>query len=267
MILRKIVLFVFFFFCISSGIFAQFNTVRFEVPIEAKDTIIEQVEVKVEKKDPQKISWFKRLFKREKKENLKQEIDSLKILIIEQEKSYKKNISNIETYLQQIIRNDISKNTKNEKKESDKNIQKIYTPLKMMFVTSAFGRRMHPIDKQIKMHNGIDLKANYERVYSIMDGEVIDTGFDKNGGGKYIKISHANRFETVYLHLSEVYYKKGEKVGAGFIIAKSGNTGKSTNPHLHFAVKENGKYINPMKFLNQIIEINNIIKFNKNGRK
>lgn len=265
--LAKAILFIFSFFCINSGIYAQFNTLRFEVPTEEKEMAMEKNEPKKEEQQPKKLSWFERLFKREKKENLKREIDSLKRLIIQQEKLYKKNISNIENSLQKIVRKEVAKTDNKKKKSNDNGIQKFYTPLKIMFITSPFGRRMHPIDKQVKMHNGIDLKANYQRVYSIMDGEVIDTGFDKKGGGKYIKISHSNRFETVYLHLSEIYYKKGEKVGAGFIIAKSGNTGKSTKPHLHFAVKDNGKYINPITFFNQIIEINNIIKNNKNGRK
>ncbi len=95
---------------------------------------------------------------------------------------------------------------------------------------------------------------------------IIDTGFDKNGG-KYIKIAHSNKFETLYMHLSEIYYKKGDSIKAGFIIAKSGNTGKSTHPHLHFAVKESGKFINPMKFLTQLIEINNILNINEYGAK
>ena len=74
------------------------------------------------------------------------------------------------------------------------------------------------------------------------------TGWDPKGGGNFIKISHSGRFETSYLHLSEIYYKAGEYVNAGFIIGKSGNSGNSTGPHLHFAVKEYGKYINPIHF-------------------
>jgi murein DD-endopeptidase MepM/ murein hydrolase activator NlpD len=88
-----------------------------------------------------------------------------------------------------------------------------------------------------KKHNGIDLKASYENVYSVMDGIVTATGWDSKGGGNFIKVKHFNRFETSYLHLSEIYYRAGEIVKAGFIIGKR-ETGNSTGPHLHFSVKE-----------------------------
>ena len=126
-------------------------------------------------------------------------------------------------------------------------------------ITSPFGSRLHPIFGTTKFHNGIDLKANYENVYSVMDGIVSDVGWDSKGGGNFIKIKHFNRFETSYLHLSEIYYQVGELVNAGFIIAKSGNTGNSTGPHLHFSVKEFGQIINPAHFLNDLIKVNNLI--------
>ncbi|MCD1117502.1 M23 family metallopeptidase [Chryseobacterium sp. C-17] len=109
------------------------------------------------------------------------------------------------------------------------------------------------------MHNGIDLKASYENVYSVIDGIVTATGWDPKGGGNFIKVKHFNRFETTYMHLSEIYYKIGDRVKAGFIIGKSGNTGNSTGPHLHFSVKEFGQNINPSQFLNDLIKVNNLI--------
>ena len=126
-------------------------------------------------------------------------------------------------------------------------------------VTSPYGTRMHPIFGTAKMHNGIDLKANYEDVHAVLDGIITEAGWDSKGGGNFIKIKHFNRFETSYLHLSEIYCKVGEKVRAGFIIGKSGNTGNSTGPHLHFAVKEFGQSINPYHFLNDLNKANNLI--------
>ena len=133
-------------------------------------------------------------------------------------------------------------------------------PLKNgIMVTSPFGTRIHPLFGKMKMHNGADLKANYENVHSVMDGIVTEAGWDSGGGGNYIKIKHSNSYVTSYLHLSQIYYKVGEYVKAGFIIAKSGNSGNSTGAHLHFSVTENGNYINPILFLNDLIKANNLI--------
>ncbi len=262
---------IFFLFCICSHPFAQtsFNTARYKMPTEDKYVVVKEdkKEPQKEEKKPQKESWFKRLFKRKKQPDLKKEIDSLKTLIIQKDKEHKQAIKEIEKSFGQVVKNEVSKVAETKRVKENKVYSKVYTPLRMMVVTSSFGNRMHPIDNEIKMHYGIDLKANYDQVYSIMDGIVKETGFDKNGGGKYVKIAHSDRFETLYMHLSEIYYQKGDKVKAGFIVAKSGNTGKSTNPHLHFAVKDSGKFINPMTFLKQLIEINNVININKYGTK
>ena len=142
----------------------------------------------------------------------------------------------------------------------EESISKISMPLnKRMMVTSPFGWRVHPIFGATKMHNGADFKANYENVYAVLDGIVIASGWDSGGGGNFIRIKHSDSFVTSYLHLSETYYKAGEFVKAGFIVAKSGNTGNSTGAHLHFSVTENGKYINPIHFLNYLINVNNLI--------
>lgn len=134
---------------------------------------------------------------------------------------------------------------------------KIAMPLsRPISLTSPYGMRIHPLLGRARMHNGIDLKARYENVYAVMDGLVIATGWDSKGGGNYIKVKHYNRFETSYLHLSEIYYRAGDPVKAGFIIARSGNSGNSTGAHLHFAVRENGNYINPIRFLHDLIEVN-----------
>ena len=146
----------------------------------------------------------------------------------------------------------------NEPQEA--NFSKIVMPLnRKISVTSPYGTRIHPIFGTSKFHNGVDLAAHYENVYSVLDGIVTETGWDNKGGGNYIKIRHFNRFETAYLHLSEIYYRAGEQVNAGFIIAKSGNSGNSTGPHLHFSVKEFGQSINPAHFLNDLIKVNNLI--------
>ena len=144
----------------------------------------------------------------------------------------------------------------NTKPENTTKTPKIAMPLNGdLQITSPFGERFHPIWKENKLHNGIDLKANHQFVYAVLDGIISGTGWDNKGGGKFIKVQHSNGIETSYCHLSEVYYQQGEAVKAGFVIARSGNTGLSTAPHLHFSVKENDKHINPVDFLNDLITL------------
>lgn len=136
--------------------------------------------------------------------------------------------------------------------------QVVFMPLNNMVVTSRFGSRYHPIDKEVKFHAGVDLRASDRLVYSVLDGIVLDAGYSTENGN-YMKILHKGNFETIYLHLSKIYYSKDTPIKAGDIIGQSGNTGKSAAPHLHFAVKENGRYVDPVQFLNDLIQTNNAL--------
>lgn len=196
------------------------------------------------------------------RKQLKQELDSLKTILTQNPKPetppYKMDTRRIEDSIISILKQYKSEPLKAPGMSSTLQkplpaLNKVSMPLKNAFaVTSGFGIRRHPIFGTIKAHNGIDIRASYENVYAVMDGVVTEAGWDSKGGGNYIKIRHHGRFETAYLHLSSAYYKVGEKVSAGFIIAKSGNTGNSTGPHLHFSVKEYGKFINPLTFLKDL---------------
>lgn len=142
--------------------------------------------------------------------------------------------------------------------------QIVFMPLKRMLITSNYGNRFHPVDRVNKFHAGIDLRANSDYVYAVLDGIVSEAGYS-GGAGNYIKIRHKD-FETVYMHLTRSFYSERDIIYAGDIIALSGNTGKSTAPHLHFAVKENGRYINPIQFLNDLIQTNNALADYNNGK-
>lgn len=126
-------------------------------------------------------------------------------------------------------------------------------PLKSIKVTSGYGMRRHPITKKYSMHHGLDLKARYESVFSMLPGKVANVGEDCISG-KYIIIETGD-FKISYCHLSEIRVTKGQSVGAGVIVAISGNTGRSTGPHLHITCKYKGLYINP----------NIIIEYKKRG--
>ena len=254
-------------------VFGQFNTLTPTLPKKTESAkAIEQVkETDNPKLKKERKSW-KDFFNITSKAKLKNELDSLKAILKENSSANNKkwDRQKLQDSLILVAQTKMlihSQNGKNQltqydfvNKPREKNFSKIVMPLnREISITSPYGTRMHPIFGASKFHNGIDLAANYENVYSVLDGIVTETGWDNNGGGNYIKVNHFNRFETAYLHLSEIYYRVGEFVKAGLIIAKSGNSGNSTGPHLHFSVKEFGQSINPTHFLNDLIKVNQLI--------
>ena len=123
-------------------------------------------------------------------------------------------------------------------------------PLKSIHIGSGFGMRMHPIYHKRMMHNGIDLSARYESVYSMFPGTVIKVGQDSRSG-KFVTVKTGD-YTISYCHLSQQYVNVNDFVYAGTIIACSGNTGASTGPHLHLTTKKDGKAFNPTILLKYI---------------
>ena len=124
-------------------------------------------------------------------------------------------------------------------------------PLKNVRVTGKFGYRKHPVTKKKQFHRGIDLKAKYnQKVFATADG-VVKYVQSRNVGksGRAIKISHNFGFETVYAHLNKTKVKIGDIVKKGQYIALSGNSGRSTGPHLHYEVSYAGKALNPRDYI------------------
>jgi len=115
-------------------------------------------------------------------------------------------------------------------------------------ITSPFGWRRHPVFGYRQLHTGTDIGIYYSPVKAARNGEV--TFASRLGGyGNAVIIRHDNQFQTLYGHLSRISVKPGQIVKAGAPIAISGNTGMSTGPHLHFEVIQNGKAINPARFV------------------
>lgn len=122
------------------------------------------------------------------------------------------------------------------------------SPLKYANITSRFGSRFHPVLQYVKNHNGVDYGTPIGTpVWSVADGTVTRAGY-AGAGGNTVCVRHTNGFETCYLHLSK--FGAGVRVGARVsqkqVIAYSGNTGRSTGPHLHFALKRGGQFVNPL---------------------
>lgn len=123
-------------------------------------------------------------------------------------------------------------------------------PLKRIHITSLFGMRHHPILHRYCMHNGVDLKAHYENVFSMFPGRVVSIGQNKRSG-KYVVIQTAG-YSISYCHLSSILVRDSQYINAGEVIAVSGNTGMSTGPHLHLTTKKDGKVIDPAILLDYI---------------
>ena len=130
-------------------------------------------------------------------------------------------------------------------------------PLRHIRVTSAFGMRRHPILNKRMRHNGIDLRARYEEVFSVLDGVVTAVGSDRLSG-RYVSIRCMGGYSFSYCHLSQPLVKVGERVKAGEVIAISGNSGMSTGAHLHLGVHDaSGQWLDPIVMLRFVQQTRN----------
>jgi murein DD-endopeptidase MepM/ murein hydrolase activator NlpD len=113
-------------------------------------------------------------------------------------------------------------------------------------VSSAFGWRRDPMTGTSKFHAGIDLAVAYGRdVKAAADGEVVFAG-SQGGYGNTVLIDHGAGRQTRYAHLSDSLVQAGDRVSEGQVVGKSGNSGRSTGPHLHFEMLVNGQAVDPL---------------------
>lgn len=112
-------------------------------------------------------------------------------------------------------------------------------------VTSSYGYRIHPITKKLGFHRGMDVAAEKgARIAAAYYGTVTEVGYS-DGNGNYITIDHENGLETTYCHCSEILAVEGAVVRAGETVARVGDTGMATGPHLHLELRLNGVLHNP----------------------
>jgi len=117
------------------------------------------------------------------------------------------------------------------------------------YMTSGFGYRRDPFTGRMKFHEGLDISApTGTPVYAPADGIVTFVGI-RNGYGLVIEIKHGDRYITRYAHLSESLVRVGQRVQRGDMIARVGNSGRSTGPHLHYEVLKDGVPVNPKRFI------------------
>lgn len=142
------------------------------------------------------------------------------------------------------------------------------TPINGARISSRFGMRRHPILGYTKMHTGVDFAAPYGTpIKAAGNGKIVKIG-RVGAYGKYIRIQHANGYETAYAHMSR--FAKGLRTGSRIrqnqVIGYVGSTGRSTGPHLHFEVLVNKKHVNPQKLklpTGRKLEGDMLVLFNK----
>ncbi|NOT46075.1 MAG: M23 family metallopeptidase [Acidobacteria bacterium] len=116
-------------------------------------------------------------------------------------------------------------------------------------ITSRFSlRRLHPVLHTTRAHNGVDYAApTGAPVLAIASGTVISATFDRTNG-RMVRIRHTGGYESLYLHLSAFAQglRAGMRINQGEVLGRVGSTGLATGPHLHYALKKNGAFVNPL---------------------
>ena len=118
-------------------------------------------------------------------------------------------------------------------------------------LSSKYGKRIDPFSGKQEHHNGIDIAGKEGTdVLAVGDGIVSWSG-DRPGYGKLVEINHGNGYSTRYAHNSENLVAVGDEVKKGQVVALMGETGRATGPNLHFEVLQNGRRVNPVKFIRE----------------
>lgn len=118
-------------------------------------------------------------------------------------------------------------------------------------ITSTFGYRKAPTAGASSYHKGVDIAVNTgTNVLACKEGKVVTAAYSSSAGN-YVAIYHGGGIYSYYMHCSQLKTSVGKRVEKGQVIARSGSTGISTGPHLHFAMFKAGNYVNPMYYVKQ----------------
>ena len=121
-------------------------------------------------------------------------------------------------------------------------------PVSGGFLNSSFGYRQDPIDDIRRFHQGQDITVpTGTPIFAPADG-VVKRAYYIGGFGNHIKLKHSSGYSTTYAHLSKIFVRHGQKIKRGDIIGETGNTGRSTAPHLHYEVHYRGTPKNPLDY-------------------
>ncbi|WP_418205555.1 M23 family metallopeptidase [Anaerotignum faecicola] len=122
-------------------------------------------------------------------------------------------------------------------------------PVTAGVVTSDCGKRENPLLHKQELHDGLDIAVPQgTEVVAVKSGTVTEVRTSATSG-KLLRFETTDGYTILYAHLSEILVGQGEKIKQGQVVAKSGNTGLSTGPHLHYGIYREGKLLNPMEYL------------------
>ncbi len=124
-----------------------------------------------------------------------------------------------------------------------------FSPVDYPYLSSSFGWRRNPVSGREGMHEGLDFVAPHGAPIRAASGGIVRRAGTVRGYGKMVEIDHGNGLTTRYAHASSLAVRSGDIVRQGQEIARVGNTGRSTGPHLHFEVRMAGYPLDPELFL------------------
>jgi murein DD-endopeptidase MepM/ murein hydrolase activator NlpD len=117
------------------------------------------------------------------------------------------------------------------------------------WLSSRFGFRQDPFTDKQTFHRGLDFSVPVGTPVRVTGDGVVLAVQQQRGFGRVIKVDHGNDVITVYAHLDQPLVKKGTRVSRGDIIGRSGNTGRSSAPHLHYEIRIGGRPVNPLSYI------------------
>lgn len=127
-------------------------------------------------------------------------------------------------------------------------LEEISSPV-VAAMASGYGWREHPIEGGEKFHSGVDLAADYGSAIGAFSDGVVDYIGESPAYGQYLQLKHADGVTTFYAHCSKLSVQPGQQVKAGEKVAEVGDTGNVTGAHLHFELKQNGIFLNPIYYI------------------
>ena len=159
-------------------------------------------------------------------------------------------VSNLEENSQKIVANENLESSLNEMDLDVENLKNAYSfinPIKGI-VSSKFGSRESEYQKVTGYHTGVDVAAEEGTIIKASMEGIVELVSSEGDYGNHINI-RSNNVSTLYAHCSKIFVKEGQIVGQGQEIGAVGNTGNSTGPHLHFEIRIDDRFVDPLKIL------------------